>query len=1430
MREGDVRAIEGSGLFDRDWYLSEYLDVKALGSDPVEHYLRIGAHLHRNPGPDFDTAYYLSANPDVATAGVNPLLHYVLWGRAEGRRPLPAPPSEPPLRMPETRPENGAPVRVLPDAFALRSFEASAEVAVVVNAAGQGDWLDALEAIATVGPEHDVFLLGADGLDLRRVPAACRSVNLVGYADAAGDAAAFMQFVRSCVLDRYRAVCWLSPAEGAEPAAAGADPAAVMLEDEDCGLIADAVAPLRSVLTPALTRSLKILLPRLGRPFPESDVPVPRGGAVWLRPLLLRHIAAMAIRPDQMTRAGAATPGTVFPGRETLLALLGILAAEGGFTARSVAETAGPPAAPAVDKGESRTVKAIAFYLPQFHPIEENDRWWGRGFTEWTNVVRGRPLFRHHYQPRVPADLGFYDLRLPDAQEAQAALARRFGIHGFCYHYYWFNGRKLLNQPIEQMLRSGTPDFPFCICWANENWSRNWDGQNRHVLLEQSYSTESNRAFIREIIPMMKDPRYIRHHGRPVLVVYRISIIPDWPETARMWREECRRAGIGEIHLCAVRFGLEPLEGAPQDHGVDAYVLFPPHEAARRDLRGQVLDLHKDFGGEIFSYDAVVEEDLARFEDGYPWPLHRGSMLGWDNTARRLTDARVFHGASPLRFRSWMASILDQEARHNPDDESLVFINAWNEWAEGTTLEPDQRWGTGYLEAFRSAAHAVLPTPAREDVAAPAELQPKAPDAPALLARCGDPLAKDAAALRPPAWHAGEMAHEPAFPTVLLCAHISGHHLFGGERSFLDVLDALATMPVNVLVTLPSGNNRQYVAEVCRRSTGAYVFPYPQWMENRPPYEWLQLFFADIIARHDVALVHANTIVLLEPLIAARRLNRRALVHARELVSLDESLRERMALAAQEIVVEVFGRTDYVIGNSRATCRLFAREGRTFYVPNAVDVAAFDMPNPIGEKVRFGIVSSNIPKKGVADFIEVARLCAGRTERAEFVVVGPETPETRAWAADVAAGRLPSSLSFVGYRESPQEAMAELDVLLNLSSFAESFGRTVAEAMAARRPVIAYEWGALPELVEPDRTGLLAPYRDVAAVADAVIALAEDPAEVARMGEAGRAAVVEGFSQASLRDHLAEAYSAIFGCDMRVRAAPSAPSGAATPAAPARMTTVVVPVHNAPGEVERCLDSVLRHTDRARARVLVIDDASSDPRVSELLGRYEGKEGVRILRNPRNLGYTGTVNRGIREGGDDDIVLLNSDTVVSPKWLEGLRAAAYSDVRVGTVTAMSDNAGAFSFPRQGEANPRPEGLDPDAYALLILQATGACAPVDVPTGSGFCMFIRRALVAAIGLFDEEAFPRGYGEENDFCMRARAAGWRNLVSPWSFVYHVRSASFGSEKETLVRAGVDTVTRRYPDYAALVAHAFGGPEMAALRAATARALSPACTDAK
>ena len=349
-------------------------------------------------------------------------------------------------------------------------------------------------------------------------------------------------------------------------------------------------------------------------------------------------------------------------------------------------------------------IRAIAFYLPQFHPIPENDRWWGAGFTEWTNVTRARPIFAGHYQPHLPADMGFYDLRVSDTREKQAALAARYGIHGFCYYYYWFAGKRLLETPVESMRASGEPDFPYCLCWANENWTRRWDGADREILIAQNPSRADDERLIRDLLPHFRDPRYIRIGGKPLFIVYRIGVLPNVTATAELWRAVARREGIGELYLCAAKTYDT---GDPTFYGFDAVVEFPPHGLRTVTMHEQLELLEPGFSGTVVDYRQFVVDCITAREPSYT--LHRTVMPGWDNTARRRQQALVFAHATPEVYELWVREVA-AETRRKPPGERLVFINAWNEWAEGAHLEPDQRFGHQYLEATaRALAHGDAP-------------------------------------------------------------------------------------------------------------------------------------------------------------------------------------------------------------------------------------------------------------------------------------------------------------------------------------------------------------------------------------------------------------------------------------------------------------------------------------------------------------------------------------------------------------------------------------------------------------------------------------------------------------------------------------------------------------------------------------------------
>jgi lipopolysaccharide biosynthesis protein len=343
----------------------------------------------------------------------------------------------------------------------------------------------------------------------------------------------------------------------------------------------------------------------------------------------------------------------------------------------------------------SDSPRPIAFYLPQFHPIPENDAWWGKGFTEWTNVAKARPLFPGHYQPHVPADLGFYDLRLPEARQAQADLAREYGIHGFCYYHYWFNGRRVLERPFDEVLSSGKPDFPFCLCWANENWTRTWDGLDDQVLLAQEHSEEDDRAHIRWLCSAFGDRRYIRIDGKPLFLIYRSMLLPDPRRTTDIWREEAGRLGVGELFLARVESNFPGERGDPRPLGFDAAVDFEPDALTLFELMRQNGDTRK-----WFPYAEMVEIMLSRPRVDYP--RFGGVSPGWDNTSRRGEGGAGLVDSTPAEYERWLRAVIEK-SRASAAASEFIFINAWNEWGEGCHLEPCQKWARGFLEATARA-------------------------------------------------------------------------------------------------------------------------------------------------------------------------------------------------------------------------------------------------------------------------------------------------------------------------------------------------------------------------------------------------------------------------------------------------------------------------------------------------------------------------------------------------------------------------------------------------------------------------------------------------------------------------------------------------------------------------------------------------------
>lgn len=377
---------------------------------------------------------------------------------------------------------------------------------------------------------------------------------------------------------------------------------------------------------------------------------------------------------------------------------------------------------------DKKTIRTVAIHLPQFHPIPENDEWWGKGFTEWTNVVKAKARFDGHYQPHLPADLGFYDLRLEEARLAQEALAKEYGVYGFCYYHYWFNGKRVLHEPVDRKLKNPNEDLPFMLCWANENWTRAWDGSEQHILFHQHYSEEDDRAHIKHLLTYFRDERYIRVDGKPVFIFYKPDLFPDMKRTVEIFREEAGKEKM-ELYLCWFDRWIGWHGNGHEDSGFDAAIEFQPlsrsfrkfhHEKVlaktplifRNRIAKKIISaVKKTFpffntskktvkkDDLVFDYSEFVDYDLAMPQP--PYKCYPGANPMWDNSSRRVgQSALLFTRSTPALFKKWYHAKCNKFQPFS-QEENFIFINAWNEWAEGNHLEPCQKWGKQYLEALK---------------------------------------------------------------------------------------------------------------------------------------------------------------------------------------------------------------------------------------------------------------------------------------------------------------------------------------------------------------------------------------------------------------------------------------------------------------------------------------------------------------------------------------------------------------------------------------------------------------------------------------------------------------------------------------------------------------------------------------------------------
>ena len=342
------------------------------------------------------------------------------------------------------------------------------------------------------------------------------------------------------------------------------------------------------------------------------------------------------------------------------------------------------------------STKAIAFYLPQYHPIAENNQWWGEGFTEWKKVVSAKCAFQGHYQPQIPGALGFYDASEYKTLMAQAQLAEKYNLYGFCFYYYWFNGRRVLSKPLDNYITNKI-NFPFMICWANENWTRRWDGQENEILLKQENSLENDLSLIDDVIPILQCSNYIINpDGGKWLLVYKPSLIENSELLFNAWRKRASEFGM-KLHIsCIDNFSTENY----YSYGVDSSIQFPPISNNLNRIN-DYFDLKNGYENvNIFDYDEISEKFTDEYLISSGINIYPGVIPGWDNSPRRGPLANIVHGNTPRKFNQWIRNVCKFQNEKKIDSERFLFINAWNEWAEGAHLEPDEKNEEQYLQAL----------------------------------------------------------------------------------------------------------------------------------------------------------------------------------------------------------------------------------------------------------------------------------------------------------------------------------------------------------------------------------------------------------------------------------------------------------------------------------------------------------------------------------------------------------------------------------------------------------------------------------------------------------------------------------------------------------------------------------------------------------
>lgn len=682
--------------------------------------------------------------------------------------------------------------------------------------------------------------------------------------------------------------------------------------------------------------------------------------------------------------------------------------------------------------GTKPRAKVLAYYLTQFHAFPENDEWWGAGFTEWTNIARGVPRFKDHYQPRVPRDLGFYSLADIETIRKQAQLAQAAGIHGFVYYYYWFNGKRLLERPLERFLKTRDIKMPFCLMWANENWTRRWDGMEGEVLISQDYLSDDDQALLEDFNRHFKDPRYIRIQGRPLLMIYRPKLIPDTANVIARWRAIFEKK-FKENPIIIMSQSFDDYDPTP--NGMDGAIEFPPHKLTKHVplVNTDAVILDDTFSGQIYSYDDVAKYSID--EPSPEFPLIKTVVPSWDNDARRQGTGLVIQGSTPQKYETWLSALVEKAQKETFFGEPVVCINAWNEWCEGAYLEPDLHFGSAYLNATARAA-----TGLTRDLSSPRIV---------LVGHDAFPSGAQHLLL-----NIGK--------TLRSAFNIEVEYLLLGGGAMMPEYHSVAPVtvlkqPSELASRLQTFRDKGFSAAIINTAASGHAVKMLTEMGIRT-----------------VSLIHELPRILREKgLESAARL---AIEHADRVVFASNFVRDKLAESL-----------DLDKANERFLIRPQGSYKQMSDAPAEAAIFRTELGLNANENLVLGVGYADL-RKGFDLFLQVWHLVRQHSPQVHFCWAGGIDPGLLEWMGpEIKQAEATGHFHLAGFR-SDMQALYSASSVYALTSREDPFPTVALEALSVGVPVVAFEdSGGIPGFLTREKVGQVVPYCDAAGMAQAIV-------------------------------------------------------------------------------------------------------------------------------------------------------------------------------------------------------------------------------------------------------------------------------------------------------------------------------------------------------